>query len=97
MESTLNDWHTENERQTRQFCKDLLQQLKTQHLDPVFQRLQVKGGAQMSFDDITGAYLRIKDIYEKKAKGAKDVITSVFYDFHPVREECCCLGRSAWA
>lgn len=97
MESTLKDWHTENDRLTIQFCKDLLQQLKTQHLDPVFQRLQAKGGAKVSFDDITGAYLRIKDIYGKEAKGAKDTISSVFCDFHPVRKECCCLRGSVWA
>ena len=86
MESTLNYWHTENERLTKQFCKDLLQQLKTQHLDPVFQRLSMNGGAKVSFDEITGAYERIKNTYEKEAKGAKDAIASVFFYFHPVRE-----------
>ena len=70
---------------TRQFCKDLLDKLKILHLDPVFQRLQGKGAAKVSFEDIIGGYQRIKDQYNESAKGAKDVIAKVFVELHAVR------------
>ena len=70
---------------TRQFCKDLLDQLKIVHLDPVFQRLQGRGATEVSFDDIIGGYQRIKDEYNKSAKGAEDVIAKVFVQLHAVR------------
>ncbi len=85
MEKKLSSWLTENETQTRQFCKDLLGQLKRRHLDPVFQQLQGREAAKVSFDDIIGGYQRIKDDYHKSAKGAKDVIATVFVELHAVR------------
>ena len=85
MEGKLNSWLADNANSTRQVCRDLLVQLKKRHLDPVLQQLQGKAGAKVSFDDIIGGYERIKDDYETHATGAKDVITAVFYEFHPVR------------
>ncbi|KAL9979049.1 hypothetical protein ACROYT_G016641 [Oculina patagonica] len=82
VEKKLSSWLTENETQTRQFCKDLLGQLKRRHLDPVFQQLQGREAAKVSFDDIIGGYQRIKDDYHKSAKGAKDVIATVFVELH---------------
>ena len=76
---------TENETQTRQFCKNLLGQLKSTYLDPVLQKLQGKEATKVSFDDVISGYTRIKDDYHNSAKGAKDVIAVVFFEFHPVR------------
>lgn len=85
MLSKLNSWLTDNEKKTRKSCKDLLGQLKRTHLDPVLQRLRGKEAARVSFDDVIDEYTRIKDNYYKSAKGAKDVIAAVFFEFHPVR------------
>ena len=79
-------WQIKNATSTREFCNDLLIQLKQAHLDPVLQQLRGKGGAKLSFDDIIGRYNRIKDEYEKSAVGAKDVIAAVLYAFHPVSQ-----------
>ena len=54
-------------------------------MDPVLQQLQGNAGAKLSYDDVIGGYKRIKDDYEKNAKGAKDVIAAVFFDYHEVR------------
>ena len=85
MEKKLTSWLTDNEVKTRQFCKDLLEQLKLLHLDPVFQQLQGRDAAKVSFDDIIGGYQRIKNDYNESAKGAKDVIANVFVELHGVR------------
>lgn len=85
MDKKLVSWLNDNEMQTRQFCKDLLGQLKRRHLDPVFQQLQGREAAKLSFDDIIGGYQRIKDDYHKSAIGAKDVIAKVFVELHAVR------------
>ena len=85
MEKRLDSWLTENEVKTRQFCKDLLDQLKILHLDPVFQQLEGRVAAKVSFDDIIGGYQRIKDEYYESAIGAKDVIAKVFVELHAVR------------
>jgi len=85
VEKKLTSWLTENEVKTRQFCKHLLDKLKRLHLDPVFQQLQGRGAANVSFDDIINAYQRIKDEYNESAKGAKDVIAKVFVELHAVR------------
>lgn len=86
MLSKLKSWLTDNETQTRRSCKDLLGQLKRTHLDPVLQQLKGKEAAKVSFDDVIDGYTRIKDDYHKSAKGAKDVIAAVFFEFHPVRK-----------
>ena len=85
MEKRLDSWLTENEVKTRQFCKDLLDQLKILHLDPEFQQLQGRVAAKVSFHDIIRGYQRIKDEYYESAIGAKDVIAKVFVELHPVR------------
>lgn len=86
MGERFNLWQIKNANSTREFCNDLLIQLKQTHLDPVLQQLRGKGGAQLSFDDIIGGYNRIKDEYDKSAIGAKDVIAAVFFEFHPVSQ-----------
>ena len=80
----MNEWKTENSRLTRQFCDDLLLQLKTKHLDPVIEQLQGREGLD-SFDDMLHVYRQIKDDYEASALGAKDAIAEAFSDFHSVR------------
>ena len=86
MGERFNLWQIKNATSTREFCRDLLIQLKQAHLDPVLQQLRCKGGAKLSFDDIIGGYNRIKDDYDKSAIGAKDIIAAVFFEFHPVSE-----------
>ena len=86
MESKLSTWQAENERQTREFCEGLLSVLKHEHLDPVMEKLQGKEAARVSFREVISAYHKIKEDYEKDAKGAKDVIAAVFFEFHPVRK-----------
>lgn len=86
MGERFNLWQIKNATSTREFCNDLLIQLKQVHLDPVLQQLRGEGGAKLSFDDIIGRYNRIKDEYEKSAIGAKDVIAAVLYAFHPVSQ-----------
>ena len=81
----MNERRTENSRLTRQFCDNLLLQLKTEHLDPVIEQLQGTEGSKLSFDDILNVYRHIKDDYEAEAKGAKDAIAEAFSDFHSVR------------
>lgn len=85
MLSKLKSWLIDNETKTKQSCKDLLEKLKRTHLDPVLQQLRGKEAAKVSFDDVIDGYTRIKDDYYKSAKGAKDVIAVVFFEFHPVR------------
>ena len=80
----MNEWKTENSRLTRQFCDDLLLQLKTKHLDPVIEQLQGRESLD-SFDDMLHVYRQIKDDYEASALGAKDAIAEAFSDFHSVR------------
>ena len=79
-------WQIKNATSTREFCNDLLIQLRQGHLDPVLQQLRGKEGAKLSFRDIIGGYNRIKDDFDKSAIGAKDVIAAVFYEFHPVSQ-----------
>lgn len=90
----FNMWQIKNAKLTREFCNDLLIQLKQTHLDPVLQQLQRKEGAKLSFEDIIGRYNQIKDDYHKSAIGAKDVIAAVFFEFHPVSQKgnaCICF------
>ena len=70
---------------TREFCINLLSQLKEKLLDPVLRRLQGKEAAKISFDEINDGCNQIKEKYNSSAKGAKDVIAAVFAEFHPVR------------
>lgn len=82
----MSTWQGENERQTREYCEGLLSVLKNEHLDPVLEKLQGKEAARVSFGEVISAYHKIKEDYEKDAKGAKDVIAAVFFEFHPVRK-----------
>ena len=86
MAQRLLSWHYENEARTKEACKEILVQLKRLHLDPVLERLKGREGAKVSFQNITNAYDGIKDDYGKKAKGAKDVIAAVFFEYHRVRK-----------
>ena len=86
MESKLSTWQADNEKETREYCEVLLSVLKNEHLDPVLEKLQSKAAAQVSFSEVISEYHKIKDDYEKDAKGAKDVIAAVFFEFHPVRK-----------
>lgn len=79
----MNTLQADNERQTRDYCKNLLTGLKIMHLDPVLQKLQEKEAAKVSYGDIISGYNTIKEEYEDLAKGAKDVIAAVFQEFHP--------------
>lgn len=65
----------------KESCKELLFRLKKLHLDPVLEKLQGRGGAKVSFEDILNAYEEIKDDYGKLAKSAEDVIAAVFFEY----------------
>ncbi|XP_074617681.1 guanylate-binding protein 6-like isoform X1 [Acropora palmata] len=82
-DEALQSWLLENETLTRQACDVLLKNLKKEHLDPVLHRLHGQGGAEVSFDDIIQGYERIKQDFEARATGAKDVCAAMFFDFHP--------------
>lgn len=86
MENQLVTCVAENEEQTREFCERLLSKLKSEHLDPVLQRLQGKEAAKVSFKEVIDRYNTINEDYHRLAKGAKDVIANVFFEFHPVRQ-----------
>ncbi|XP_067054263.1 guanylate-binding protein 6-like isoform X3 [Acropora muricata] len=82
-DEVLQSWLLENETLTRRACDALLKNLKKEHLDPVLHRLHGQGGAEVSFDDIIQGYERIKQGFDARATGAKDVCAAMFYDFHP--------------
>ncbi|XP_015757604.1 PREDICTED: guanylate-binding protein 6-like isoform X3 [Acropora digitifera] len=82
-DEVFQSWLLENETLTRRACDALLKNLKKEHLDPVLHRLQGQGGAEVSFDEIIQGYERIKQDFEARATGAKDVCAAMFYDFHP--------------
>ena len=85
-DEALQSWLLANESLTRQACDALLKELKKQHLDPVFERLHGQGGAEVSFDDITQGCEGIKQSFDARATGAKDVCAAMFYDFYLVIE-----------
>ena len=87
-DETLQSWLLENEALTRQACDALLKNLKKEHLDSLNDRLLEQGGAEVSFDDIIQGFERIKQDFEARAKGAKDVCATMFFEFHPVNEIC---------
>ncbi|XP_067052778.1 guanylate-binding protein 6-like, partial [Acropora muricata] len=80
----LQSWLLENETSTRQACDALLKDLKKEYLDPVLDQLLGQGGAEVSFDDIIQGYERIKQGFDTRATGAKDVCAAMFFDFHPI-------------
>ena len=65
-------------------CHRLLVGLKHQHLDPVLTQLRGKDGAKVSFAEIMACYSAIEQGFKAEAKGAEDVRSQVFYEFHPV-------------
>ena len=87
MDEKIHQWQKENETRTRQDCNALLVQLKKRHLEPVLLQLKGREGAKVSFQDIVDGYSKIKEDYEKLAKGAKDAIAATFFEFHPVRKQ----------
>ena len=82
----LDEWQTKNSKLTKEGCENLLLELKKKHLDPIIEQLEGRDGSKLAFDDILRVYRHIKDDYDAKAKGAKDVIAAAFADFHPVRK-----------
>ena len=82
----LTSWLRKNESLTRKACDALLKDLKKERLDPVVERLQGQGDAEVSFDDIIQGYERIKQGYEARATGAKDACATMFFEFHMVNE-----------
>ncbi|XP_022804560.1 guanylate-binding protein 6-like [Stylophora pistillata] len=79
----LDEWQTKNSKLTKEGCENLLLELKKKHLDPIIEQLEGRDGSKLAFDDILRVYRHIKDDYDAKAKGAKDVIAAAFADFHP--------------
>ena len=86
MENDLTRWHEENNRLTKEGCKDLLHDLKIKHLDPILQRLSGPMGASVSFDQIEDSFLAIESDFKNLSRGAKDVCAQEFFKFQPVRE-----------
>ena len=85
MDETLEEWYTKNANSTRDSCNDIIENLRKQHLDPVLQQLNGEDAANLSYQDITDAYDRLKEDYERFAIGAQDVIAKVFFDLQLVR------------
>ena len=85
MEAKLLSWLTKNEELTRKSCEILLQGLKKNHLDPVFEKLLGEEGDKTSFEYMIGGYQRVKDDFHRYAVGAEDVIAAVFLELHKVR------------
>ena len=83
-DQVLQSRQLENETSTRQACDALLKDLKKEYLDPVLDQLLGQGSVEVSFDDIIQGYERIKQGFDTRATGAKDVCAAMFYDFHPV-------------
>ena len=86
MEEKFKSWQTENENKTRQLCKQLLDQLKKRHLDPVIKQLHGKTGAAVSFNTINAAFTKIEHDLQETVTGNKDVIASLFSEFQQVRK-----------
>ena len=84
MNESLKRLQDKNNRLTKEQCSKLLQELKKKYLDPILRELRGKDGASMSFDRIVGGYSAIENGFQNEVKGAKDVCTQEFYNFHPV-------------
>ncbi|KXJ09693.1 guanylate-binding protein 6 [Exaiptasia diaphana] len=82
-ESILSSWLERNSRETETFCTQLIKELKRTILDPVLARLHSQEGSKMQRSDIVDAYHEVEQKYSSNARGAKDVKTSVFMNFHP--------------
>lgn len=78
----LSEWQAINWQKTREYCNDLLLQLKQRHLDPFVQRWLGSDGTKLTSDDLMGVYYVIKSDYDSTAVGAKDAITATFNEFH---------------
>ncbi|KXJ07327.1 Guanylate-binding protein 4 [Exaiptasia diaphana] len=81
--SIFSSWLEKNNIETETFCTQLIKKLKSNILDPVLARLRSPEGSTMQFGDIVTAYNKIQQKYSRNARGAKDVQTSVFMNFHP--------------
>ena len=95
MENCLKHWLEENDHLTREECQKLLRDLKEQHLDPILRQLSGKDGASVTFAQIIGGYSAIEQGFKTHSRGAKDVCSQMFYEFHPVslRVQISCLGE----
>ena len=88
-ERNLAKWQEKNDQATEEYCVDLLQKLKHQHLEPVLAQLTSPEGSRLTFAEIIGAYSSIEQGFKDQAKGAKDVCARAFFNFHPVRRSKC--------
>ncbi|XP_031570359.1 guanylate-binding protein 4-like [Actinia tenebrosa] len=79
----LSKWTKQNTCETEKYCTELFKHLKQSLLDPVLQRLQGPEGFKMQISDIVSAYNKIEKSYEAKARGAKDVQTTMLMNFLP--------------
>ena len=92
IERKLTAWEAENEGQTREWCKVVISVIECEHLDPVIQRLQGKDAAEVSFKDVIDGYNKIKEDYFSSTRGARNVISTVFFEFHQVRQYAFCVS-----
>lgn len=85
IEKKLFFWKDKNATLTQDFCHNLLERLKNEHLDPVLKRVGGPDGAKVSYGEIMGGWSKIKTDFTSKAVGAKDVMADVFFKYNQVR------------
>lgn len=87
IESSLNRWKQQNVTVTREYCRKLLIELKKQHLDQALTRLRGPDGCKVTFLEIKECYTAIENDFKAGAKGAEDICSKMFFEFHGVREQ----------
>ena len=69
---------------TKLACKNLLEELKQKHVDPVVKKLRGTDRTSWSFKGIDNGISRIEREYGNRAVGARKVRAEVFHEFHKV-------------
>ena len=85
IDEKISFWRGKNASLTQTFCKDLLAKLKREHLDPVLERIRSPDGVKVKYVDIMNGWSKIKNDFNSKAVGSKDVRAEVFFKFNQVK------------
>lgn len=81
--SIFEEYIRQNKEQTTAGCRDLLKNLKKEKWQPILIRLRGPSASKMEFKEVVEAYDAVKNEYQSKAKGAKNMIQDVFMEFLP--------------
>ncbi|KAJ7380911.1 hypothetical protein OS493_004495 [Desmophyllum pertusum] len=87
IDEKISFWRGKNASLTQKFCEDLLVKLKREHLDPVLERVRGSDGAKVKYVDIMNGWSKIKNDFNSKAVGSKDVRAEVFFKFNQHLQE----------